>query len=234
MAILTKDELQTPRSAEEMLDWVYAALGRFNNKALKAAAREGKFFAKELTDEALPMALFAQRYFDSSPDVLISHVIGSQQYDATVEDRRANASPIQYIETTVSDRDYTESLRMEILNRDGSVPAYGDVQAEGPKGQRTLLKAKSMAVNHDKIRAKHIAAVIGVVKSKAAKSYPNNTALVVRIDDAGAFREDGDVAVLDNVARGALVPMLSGREFKVLALEGSQRIHLAYELEGAG
>lgn len=232
MAVLTKDELQTPRSAEEMLDWVYAALGRFNNKALKAAAREGKFFAKELTDEALPMALFAQRYFDSSPDVLISHVIGSQQYDATVEDRRANASPIQYIETTVSDRDYTESLRMEILNRDGSVPAYGDVQAQGPKGQRTLLKAKSMAVNHDKIRAKHIAAVIVVVKSKAAKSYPNNTALVVRIDDAGAFREDGDVAILDNVARGALVPMLSGREFKVLALEGSQRIHLAYELEG--
>ena len=90
---------------------------------MKAAAREGKFFAKELTDEALPMALFAHRYFDGSPDVLISHVIGNQQYDATVEDRRANASPIQYIETTVSDRDYTESLRMEILNRDGSVPA---------------------------------------------------------------------------------------------------------------
>ena len=202
------------------------------HEELKVAAREGKHFAKELTDEALPMALFVHRYYDGSLDVSITHVVGNQKYDATVEDRRANPSPIQYIETTVSDRDYTESLRMEMLNRDGSVPAYGDVRVEGPKGRRTVLEARSMAVNHDEIRKQHIAAVIDVVNGKAAKRYPNNTALVVRIDDAGPFREDNDVVALDEVARDQVVPLLSGREFKVLALEGSRRVHLAYDLEG--
>lgn len=215
-----------------MLDWVYTALGRFNTKELKAAAREGRHFAKELTDEALPMALFAQRYYDGSPDVSITHVVGRQKYDATVEDRRANPSLIQFIETTVSDRDYMESLRMEMLNRDGSVPAYGEVRAEGRKGQRIVLEAKSIAENHDEIREQHIAAVIDVVNGKAAKKYPDNTALVVRVDDAVPFREEDDVAALDEVARSQLVSLLSGREFTVLALEGSQRLHLTYDLSG--
>ena len=230
MTVLAKDELETPRTASEMLDWVYAALERFNTKELKAEAREGKHFAKELTDEALPMALFAHRFYDGSPDVTIIHIVGNQQYDGTVEDRRENPSPIRYIETTVSDRDYTESLRMELLNRDGSVPAYGEVRAEGSKGRRTKLEADSMAQNHDKIREEHIAAVLDVVSGKAAKKYPDNTALVVRVDDAVPFREDDHVAALDEVARNQLVPLLTGREFAVLALEGSQRLHLVYEL----
>ena len=156
MTVIEKTELETPRAASEMLDWVYAALERLNTRELKTEAREGNHFAKELTDEALPMALFAQRYYDGSADVTIIHVVGNQQYDGTVEDRRENPSPIRYIETTVSDRDYTESLRMELLNRDGSVPAYGEVRAEGSKGRRTKLEADSMAQNHDKIREEHI------------------------------------------------------------------------------
>lgn len=230
MTVLSKNELQTPRTAADMLEWVYAALERFNTKELKAAAREGKHFAKELTDEALPMALFAQRFYDGSPDVTITHVVGNQQYDGTVEDRRKNPSPIRYIEATVSYRDYTESLRMELLNREGSVPAYGEVRAEGSKGRRTKLEADSVAENHNQIRERHIAAVVDVVRGKVAKNYPNNTALVVGVDDAVPFREDDDVAALDDVARSQLVPLLSGREFKVLAMEGSQRLHLVYEL----
>lgn len=230
--VLTKEELQTPRTAAEMLNWVHAALERFNTRQLRAAAREGKHFAKELTDEALPIALFAQRHYDASPDVTISHAVGSQQYDATVEDRRGDPSPIQYIETTVSDRDYTESLRMEILNRNGSVPAYGTIRAEGPKGRRTNLKAESAAVKHDEIRNSHIAAVIDALNSKAKKKYPDNTALVVRIDDAGPFREASDLAELDKAVRLRGLPLLSDREFVVLALVGSQGAHLLYELPG--
>ena len=175
--VVAKEELETPRNAAEMLDWVNEALGRFNSKELKAEAREGKNFAKELTDEALPIALFAKGYYEASADVTITHVIGSQQYDATVEDRRQKPSAVAFIEATVSDRNYTEALRMEILNRDRSVAAYGEVQAEGRKGRRTKLEAKSMAVKHDDIRAQHIEAVIDAVGKKAKIKYPNNTAL---------------------------------------------------------
>ena len=148
--MLTKAELETPRTAADMLDWVIATLDRFRKtKELRAAAREGKFFAKELVEEALPIAYFAKHYYDGSPDVLISHVIGNQQYDAVVEDRRPDQGPITHIETTVSDWGYEESLRMEILSRDGHVPAYGRLLAKGAKGRRTLLEAKSAALDHE-------------------------------------------------------------------------------------
>ena len=104
------------------------------------------------------------------------------------------------------------------------------MQAEGPKHRRTLLKANSIVVNHDEGREQHIAAIIDAVEKKAEKKYPDKSALVVRIDDAGPFREDADVAAVDEMVQQKLVPLLSGREFTVLALEGSQRVHLSYDL----
>jgi hypothetical protein len=52
----------------------------------------------------------------------------------------------------------------------------------------------------------------------------------VRVDDAVPFREEADVAELDGVARGVLLPLISGREFRVVALEGSRAVHLAYDI----
>lgn len=72
--------------------------------------------------------------------------------------------------------------------------------------------------------------IFETVASKAAKQYPHDTALIVRIDDCSPFREDADVAALDELVRYKLVPMLSGREFRVLALEGSRAVHLPYDL----
>lgn len=228
--IISKDELETPRTAAELLDWVNSALARFDTKELKAEAREGKHFAKELTDEALPIGLFAAKYFEASPDVTITQVIGSQQHDALVDDSREVPSTIKFIEVTVSDRDYTETLRMEILNRDGSVAAYGKVRAQGPKRKRAVLEAESIAMKHDDVRNQHIKAIIGAVANKAKIEYPEHTALVVRVDDAVPFREDADIAALDEVASAKLVPMVSGREFDLLAFVGSQGLCLSYEL----
>lgn len=230
VGIITIEEIETPRSAAEMLGWVHAALARFNTKQLKAEAREGKHFAKELTDEALPIGLFARGYFSGSTEVLISHVVGSQQYDAKVEDRRRNPSTVRHIEATVSDRNYTEALRMEILNETGSVAAYGKVVAEGTKGKRTKLEAESIALKHDDIREHHLKAVVEAVAKKTKINYPEHTALVVRIDDAGPFRETDDVASLEGLANSTLIPMVKGREFDVLALVGSQGLCLCYDV----
>lgn len=229
--ILTKEELETPRTAAEILDWVYSAHSRFAaSKELRQSAREGKFFAKELTNEALPIALFASRYFSASTEVRIAHVIGNQQHDAVVEDRRKSPGAIKFIEATVSDWSYVESLRMELLTRDGHAPGYGKVEAEGAKGRRTKLVAELEALDHHMLREQHIAGVIAAIKKKADNRYPDGTALVVRVDDAVPFREDADVAELDRVARETLIPMLAKREFRVLALEGSRAVHLVYEI----
>jgi len=228
--VVTKEELETPRSVPAYSAWVNEALARFNTPKLRAAARLGKNLAKELTDEALPISWFANAYYNGSDKVIITHRIGNQNYDAEVADRRNDPASIRYIEVTVSDRDYEESLRMEILNRDRSAAAYGEVIVKGPKNRRTKLEAKSQTVRHEDIREKHINAVVNAVRQKCKKNaYPKHTALVVRVDDATPFRENDDIRALADLAEGTLTKMLCDK-FELLVLVGGQGLYLAYDL----
>jgi hypothetical protein len=216
--VLSQQELETPRSAADMLAWVDEAHRRFNTKELKAQAREGKHFANELIHEARPMALFAHRHYGASPQVMITRVIGSQNYDGIVDDKRASPEPIRYLEATTTLKTYEDSLRMELLSKHGHVAAYGPVLAEG------------MAREHQAIRADHLALVQEVVARKAKKKYEPNTALIVAVDDSVPFSQKEDVAALDKLARETLVPMLQGSNFSLLALEGSNGLHMLYSV----
>ena len=226
--VLSQQEIETPRSAAGMLTWVDAAHARFNTKRLKNEAREGKHFANELVHEARPMALFAYRYFGASPKVIITHVIGNQNYDGMVEDKRERAEALRYLEVTTTLKTYEDSLRMEVLSKKGSVAAYGPVIAEGPRHRRISIKAPGVAREHQAIRADHLKLVQEAVERKAKKKYEPNTVLIVAIDDSVPFREKADVAVLDGLVTQTLVPALRGTNFSMLALEGSNGLHMCY------
>jgi hypothetical protein len=228
--VLTQQELEAPRNAADMLTWVDAAHARFNTKQLKAEAREGKHFANELVHEARPMALFAYRYFSASPRVIIAHVIGNQNYDGVVEDRRERPETIRYLEATTTLKTYEDSLRMEVLSKEGTVAAYGPVVAEGPRHRRISIKAPGIAREHQDIRADHLKLVLEVVERKAKKKYEPNTALIVAVDDSVPFSQKADVAALHALATGILVPALRGTNFSLLALEGSNGLHLCYPI----
>lgn len=226
--VVTKEELETPRSAAEMLAWVDSAHARFNTPELKAQARMGELLASELVLEARPMALFAYRHYGASPQVLITHILGNQNYDAIVQDQRVHPEPIRYLEVTSTLKNYKDSLRMEILNAQGHVAAYGPVTAEGPRHKRTAIKAESVAVEHTVLRAEHLGRVRDAVARKAKKEYEQNTALIIAVDDSVPFREPEDARVLDELARDVLLPMLTDTNFIRLALEGSAGLHLCY------
>jgi hypothetical protein len=226
--ILTQQELETPRSAADMLMWVDQTHRRFNTKELRAQAREGKHYANELIHEARPMALFANRYYSASPHVMITHIIGNQNYDGVVDDRRERADALRYLEVTTTLMTYEDSLRMEVLTKKGSVPAYGPVVAEGSRHRRISIKAPGVAREHKSIRADHLRLVREAVERKATKKYEPNTVLIVAVDDSVPFRESADVAALDGLAAEVLVPALRGRNFSMLALEGSNHVHLWY------
>jgi hypothetical protein len=216
VSVITQQELETPRSAAEMLAWVDAAHARFNTKELKAEARAGKHFANELVLEARPMALFAYRYFGASPRVMITHVIGNQNYDGIVDDKRALPDTIRYLEVTTTLKTYQDALRMELLSKHGHVAAYGPVTAVGPRHKRLSITADGMAREHQAIRGDHLKLVQETIESKAKKKYQQNTVLVVAVDDAVPFSQREDVAALDQLATTTLVPRLSGTNFSLL------------------
>jgi hypothetical protein len=229
-AILTRQELEIPRNAGEMLTWVDRAHSRFNTKKLRAEAREGKHFANEFILEGRPMALFAHRYFGASQQVIITHVIGSQNYDGIVQDNRENPGDIRFLEVTTTLRTYEDSLRMEKLSQSGHVPAYGRVTAIGPKHNRVGIIAEDIAHEHTKLRDEHLQLVENAVRRKATKDYQPGTVLIVAVDDAVPFREESDVATLRALATGTLVPLLSKTNFTRLALEGSSHVHEVFAI----
>jgi hypothetical protein len=223
-------ELETPRSAADMLAWVDSAHARFNTQQLRAEAREGKHFANELVHEARPIALFAHRHYCASQLIIITHVIGNQNHDAVVEDKRERPEAIRYLEATTTLKTYEDSLRMEQLSRAGSVAAYGPIAAEGPRHRRISIRAPGIAREHQAIRADHLKLVQDVVERKAKKKYEPNTALIVAVDDSVPFSQEADVATLESLATGTLVPALRGTNFSLLALEGSIGLHLCYPI----
>ena len=228
--MVTQQELETPRSAADMLAWVDAAHARFNTRELRAQARAGKHFANELVLEARPMALFAYRYFGASSQVMITHVIGNQNYDGIVDDKRAPPDTISYIEVTTTLKTYQDSLRMELLSKQGHVAVYGPVTAVGPRHKRVSISAEGMAREHQAIRSDHLKLVREAVESKAKKKYQQNTVLVVAVDDSVPFSQKEDVVALDQLATTTLVPRLSGTNFSLLALEGSNGLHMLYRI----
>jgi hypothetical protein len=229
--MITREEFEAPRTAADILAWVDAAGERLSaTKELKAAARLGRNGAKELWGEARPIALFAHRYFDASRQVTIRHVIGNQNYDATVDDRREHPGPVRFIEVTLSDQTRDDSIRMELLNRDGHAPGTGPVRAEGPRDNRRILEGRSEAVDHVDLREQALGAVRDAIARKLGVQYPAGTALIVRIDDHLPFRNDEDVDELNAVAAEHFVPLVRGREFCLLALVGSRATNLVYAL----
>lgn len=228
--VLTQQELEIPRTAADMLAWVDQAHARFNTKVLRAEARAGKHFAGELVHEARPMALFAHRHYEASPQVTIRHVIGNQNYDGVVEDKRPRPDSIRYLEVTTTLKTYHDSLRLEVLSKEGQVAAYGPVTAVGPRHNRVSIKAEGMAREHRAIRADHLSLVREVVARKAGKNYQPDTALIVAVDDSVPFSTSDDQAALDELAKGTLVPMLEGTNFSLLALEGSNGLHKVYSI----
>jgi hypothetical protein len=228
---LTKEELERPQSAADMLPWANALAQRLSaTKELRAEARIGKHFARELMDEFLPLARFAHRFYEASPEVIIHYIMGNQNHDAVVEDSRAARSSIQYLEATTTLVTYDESLRMELLTRDGHAPAVGRIVAKGPRHARISIEAELKAVDHEAIVAEHLQRIARVVTTKAAKGYPEATALVVAIDDYLAFRFTEDAARLDALAHEQLLPALTPTNFCALALEGGAGVHRYFPL----
>jgi len=229
-SILTQQELEVSRSTADILPWVREAAARFNTEVLRAEAREGRHFASTLMNEALPIALFASRYYAASPQVTISHIIGNQNYDAIVTDSRQHHEPIQFIEATTTLMSYEDSLRLELMSSQGHAPAYGAVSAVGPKHNRIAITAESIALEHGSIVSEHLQRVRTAVSKKASKQYEPNTALIVAIDDYVPFERKADCYELDSLARSVLVPSLSGTNIRLLALEGSKQTHLVYQI----
>lgn len=190
---LTQQELATTRSAAELFQWVQ---GKIDTIGLtpegRLAIRHRRGLCKPLAEELFPLALLCETFFEKSPAVELTPVIGNQNYDALVQDNRVSPVGFSRIEVTQGHEGEDTHLRMIHLEREGHANLLGSVRKSGTKRTGLTVSIDTAFRRHEDVVNDQIGLVLSAIEKKLAKRYEPETALLVVFDDQIAIQNDGD------------------------------------------
>ena len=195
---LTKEELETPRTARDYLGWVKRRIAHAGTCDMRGIRlRQG--LSKHLLEEALPIGYFAKRHFLSSEDVKISLIIGNQGYDAVVEDSRLPVPATLYIEVTLANEDYETHLRRELLHEAGLSHRFGPIWRQDKSvAQQPCLASQAEVIEFE------FRAFTKAISRKLSIQYPEPTVLVVGFDDIMSFDRQDNLSNIEHAVRQSL------------------------------
>ncbi len=200
MKSISEQDLQVPRSAAGFRSFVEGVLEQLGSTPEgKEQIRFRQGIAKPLVEEALPISLLCELYFKTDPLVTIQHVLGNQNFDAIIDDKRSDPAPFSYLEITQAHEGENEHLRMLALKRYGHVSVFGDVRKTGTKHTGITVEVNNQAKSHAEVLATELKRVKEAVYRKVGKAYPANTGLLIVFDDYIAIKDAADLAALKSV-----------------------------------
>ncbi len=142
---------------------------------------------KNLVEEVLPLALFVNSQERQQQRVRCKYFGGDHKFDAKIRiEGPQSPTRTHHVEVTaaVSSR---EHLAREALHRDGIVHAGPSVKrvkrADGSKAVESRSTARSPNAAFNDL----VSWVVGAVRKKSNRSYPEGTILIVRADDSEAM-----------------------------------------------
>lgn len=204
--ILVKSEMARARRPDELAAWVGNIIEQFgSSREAKQYARLGRGLTKRFFEEVLPLNLFVQLFFDCRPDVLCIPNLGNQNYDAVVRFTEDTIDREIYIEFTYAKEGYEESLRMEVLNKRGSVNALTEVKVTGSLATGHKIQIPEEAVPREYTLSKNLQLIKQRVKAKSGKDYGLAHYLVVVIDDYLGFQLPKDEPRLRQFVNSELI-----------------------------
>lgn len=228
---LTEDELQKPHSCKCFLEWVENTVASISDStAGKNAIRFRKGVVKQLIEEVMPVAIFAEHHFGHTDEVVIQCVIGNQKYDAQVFDNRSYEPKLSYIEATQAHDGENEISRMRKLVECGQVSAVGSVCKKGTKATGIKVVVNSEAVSRRDTLDLTFVRCKEAIERKAGMTYPENTALVVVFDDYLLDEQGFDASALKTRIRPLVAKL---KNFRLVSLVGwSKRTYIEFSLYG--
>jgi hypothetical protein len=181
---ITKADLETPRHARELYEWVRQVHHQFGETAegRKAMQLHTKPILKKFCEEVWPLALYAKAYFEDRADVSFKPIIGDQDHDAELIDDRTGACVCFFEVTQALDGGvgYQERLRMECLQDHGIAPMWAELN-RGPGGI-VLQGQDTVRPSRDWI-AETICLIREAIQRKTGRLYHQNTVLIVEYID---------------------------------------------------
>jgi hypothetical protein len=193
MNSLTIEELQETRSASEFYTWVKKRIDLLaETDEGKSDLRLRKGLCKELLEELLPIGLLCNTFFNMNPMVEITPVLGNQNYDALVRDKRQEPVNFSRLEVTQAHEGEDAHLRMLYLEKHGHVSLTGKVNKQGTKKTGLDIEVENVAELHVEILSEQIKQICSAIKLKMAKNYNSGTGLLVIFVDGLAIQGRDD------------------------------------------
>ncbi len=195
--ILSIADMEKPRTVSELDEWVHKIQDRFaKNKKLYNFARQKKGLAKQFYEEIWPLLRYAQAKYSTEALTKLAPVIGSQRFDAIVMEPY---SPEYKVEITFAKDGYEEFHKMKLLEQDGHVSVYGDLEVTGTKNMGYSYSMKNETGSLDEVFGKYHSPIIRAYKAKAIRKYEEVETLIIGFDDHMLFSHDEDSAMFKSM-----------------------------------
>ena len=224
---ISREELTKKRTPSELMSWVewkreQIASTEDGERAL--ILHEG--LAKQFKEEVYPLAIFGQRKFGNTDQILMQPIIG-KRYDAVVTDLRSNRVSQSYIEITQSHEGENDYLRRLVLSRQGFV-FYGPPNKKGTKKTGLQVSIPAKAFELGEVAEGELKRILEAARRKEAKDYPINTSLIIFFNDNLTFRQAVDDNQLDTFVKKNILSL--DLRFSTLYLVGQHKMFREFSL----
>ena len=138
----SQEEIEKQRTPSELWDWLIQKVNQIcstdeGRRAFRLQNDKEKLI-KKLVEEVAPLAIFGKQKFGDTDQVLLQPVIGPQNYDAKVIDKRTEPASEKYVEITQAHEGENDYYRRCELLKTGHVYSYAPVIKKGKGKSRTV------------------------------------------------------------------------------------------------
>lgn len=227
--LISKDEVTKERTPSELMVWFKCKNEQiYSTSEGRKALRLHEGRVKQFMEEIYPLAIFGERKFGNTNQILITPVIGSQNYDAILTDLRSKPPSQSYVEITQSHEGENEYLRALELHNRGLVFRYGKVSKTRTKRTGIQVLVEPGCASVEEAAKDDLENIRAAAEKKAGKDYPADTSLIIFFDDTLHFPRVIDDAQLDNFVNRNILNL--DLMFSTLYLIGWKNVFREYSL----
>lgn len=197
-AILTADDMTTPRSPTELAQWVERtcrAIAADDSSKKAALLHQGMF--KKFYEEIFPLSHFLSKVYAGRPDIECIPNLGNEDFDAIIIDHTTSPPSKQKIEITSAAENHEEHLRMKFFVQHGHVSVWGPLSASGTERTGHEIQVENEVISHRDLLQRTLSSIKSAAEGKSAKPnglprYGQEHILIIAFDDWNWFRNEDE------------------------------------------
>lgn len=231
LQFLDPNDMSKARSPRALFAWVMSKCTELSSSAeAKAFARSGAQLAKKFYDEIYPLSFYALGEYRGLRNILVRPNLGNENFDAKISIGLGPAATATFVEVTYAKDGYNDSLRMEVLAKEGHVFLTGPVSVSGKRGAATRsVSVQPRFADHSDTVNNHLALVETRIVEKCDRVYGKNFVLVVAVDDYFALLDPAARTQLQQMVK-TLLPTLRLDFGRVVLVGVAGRVFRSFEV----